>query len=166
MDAHKDIVETGLPAIIECRRSGIGAGEAIPCGQVRKIECGIFCDHFVICSREARVLMGHIGFGADERLNAGIAEEAVEVVIVAQEVLRHTAILKVPPKLRPDRLKLLDQCVAGFAAWHVKRPAVGEIRKITRRRLVIGPRTDQAWPIGCDLIKTSLQQNPILDALR
>lgn len=55
-----------MPAIIERRRGGIGAGEAIPYALVRKIECGIFGDHFVICSREARVFVGHIGFGADE----------------------------------------------------------------------------------------------------
>jgi hypothetical protein len=36
----------------------------------------------------------------DERLNVGIAEEAVDVIIVAEEILRHATILKVPPELR------------------------------------------------------------------
>jgi hypothetical protein len=87
LNAPKDIVEAGLPTIIERRRGGIGAGEVIPCGLVRKIECGIFGDHFVICSREPRVLVGDIGFGADESLNAGMAEEAVDVIVMAEESL-------------------------------------------------------------------------------
>jgi len=68
--------------------------------------------------------MGHIGFGTDERLNVGIAEEAVDVVIVAEEVLRYAANLKVPPELRRDRLELLDQRVARLVTGHVERPVV------------------------------------------
>src|SRR3546814_2458005 len=88
--------------------------------------------------------MAHIGFGAEERLNAGIAEEAVDVVIVAEEVLRHAAILKMPPELRRDRLELLDQCIAGFVAGHVERPVCQSARQrgpgSARKR---GPRSEE-----------------------
>ncbi|CDM61895.1 hypothetical protein LPU83_pLPU83d_0524 (plasmid) [Rhizobium favelukesii] len=71
--------------------------------------------------------MGEIGFRADERLHVRLVQQAVDIVIVPEEIGGELSGFLLLAIFRGNGLELFHQGIAGFVAGHGQRAIVDQL---------------------------------------
>lgn len=118
-DPQHERFKIRLPTIIERARRLIGSLEQCARPGIAQVEGLIFGYVLVVRAGEPGVLVREILGRSDECLNAWIIKQAIDVVIMAQKILRHDSVGGMLAELRADRLQLLHQRIAGLISGNI-----------------------------------------------
>src|SRR6201999_1427540 len=103
-------------AVIESARFRVCLSVYFSRFAIAQNESLVFRSVLVVETAESPILVRDVLICADKGLNLGSFEKPVYVVIVAQEIRRKLFFFLLLPVFRRDRLKFLDECIAGIVA--------------------------------------------------
>src|ERR1700722_5373235 len=97
-----------------------------------------------------------IGIGADKSLHVRLPEKTINVVIVPHEIRRKLARFLLLAKLRRNRLKLLNQSIAGLITRHGQSAVVDDVHAAADG-MVESPRADILRGVRRDCVESGFQ---------
>ena len=98
----KNLLEGWLAAVIKSARPGVGRGVRFPSFGIAQNEGLILRNVLIVEATESPILMRGVVVRTDKGLHFGTLEEAVDVVIVPQEIWRELRVVLLLPVLRRE----------------------------------------------------------------
>lgn len=130
--------------------------------RIRQQEGFVAGDVQVVTGPKAFFLAGMVSRRADECLYLRIVQQTVQIVVMAQEVLREDRSVLLLPEFGRYRLQLFHEGVGGAVARHREGTIIDDLDRAFER-CIQRPRGDGAGRVGRRVVKADFQQDAFLD---